>query len=329
MEAEPADLETVALVADLFAEADEDLETVARFVQGRVFPAHDPTKLDVSPALCYEALARAAGRNVSADGVEARLAEVGEIGAVAEELDPGSQRGLAAFGDGESGALTVAGVEGSLRSLAATEGAGSTDTKLDTLFGLFDRSEPLEARFLARLVLGKMRVGVGEGTVRAAVAEAFDVPAAAVERAIQVSNDCGYVARVARESGADGLAEVRLEVGRPVEAMLAQARENVAVEVHAFDCLHADGEDLLAAPLSERHDRLSELLSTGVPELTVTDDAEEIAEIEEAALSAGNEVVFREETWSWSGGREGFESPRALVVVAVTVYRYDRTRSIR
>ena len=22
--------------------------------------------------------------------------------------------------------------------------------------------------------------------------------------------------------------------------------------------------------------------------------------------------MFREETWSWSGGREGFESPRAL-----------------
>jgi hypothetical protein len=40
-------------------------------------------------------------------------------------------------------------------------------------------------------------------------------------------------------------------------------------------------------------------------------------------------VVFREEMWSWSGGREGFESPRALIVIAVTVYRYDRTRSIR
>ena len=48
IEAEEADLETVELVAELLEAADEDLETVARFVQGRVFPAHDGTKLDVA-----------------------------------------------------------------------------------------------------------------------------------------------------------------------------------------------------------------------------------------------------------------------------------------
>jgi DNA ligase-1 len=274
METEPADLATVALVRDLFCDAGDDLPVVARFVQGRVFPAWDSTTLDVGPRLLREAIARAAGQNVTAGDVEDRLADAGEIGAVAASYDFGGQRGLAAFAGGGGGGLSVREVDETLRELAAASGAGSEDRKLNTLFGLFNRASPEEAKYLARLVLGEMRIGVGEGTVRDAVAEAFladpegdgdegyggdgddtatddgdgdddaedDAEAAAeesasdgatthatadelaaVERALQVSNDYGMVARVAREDGRDGLEAVRLEVGRPVQAMLAQA----------------------------------------------------------------------------------------------------------
>jgi DNA ligase-1 len=402
MEAESGDLETVSLVADLLVDADEDLETVSRFVQGRVFPAHDGTKLDIGPSLCYESLAKAAGTNVFADDIEDRLASVGEIGAVAEELELGGQQGLSAFGSGERTSLSVAAVDTALRDLAAAEGSGSTDTKLDTLFGLFNRADPLQARFLARLVLGEMRIGVGEGTVRDGIAEAFDVPVASVERALQVSNDCGLVARIAREKGETGLDDVQLEIGRPVKAMLAQAgtavdalseweqaavetkfdgarvqvhhdgestrlfsrnledvtdplpevvefveteldrpaildgeviavdesgdslpfqevlrrfrrkhdvaatRKNVAVELQAFDCLHVDGEDLLDAPLVERHDRLQELLSTGVSRLELAEDAESIATLEADALDAGHEgIMLKDPQSAYTPGNRG------------------------
>jgi len=402
MEAEPADLETVTLVAELFAETGDELDTVARFVQGRVFPAHDGTKLDIGPSLCYAALAKAAGTNVSVADIEDRLAEVGEIGAVAETLDLGGQQGLSAFGAGGGDTLTVSEVDDQLRSLAAAEGSGSTDTKLDTLFGLFNRADDLEARFLARLVLGEMRIGVGEGTVRDAIADGFEVPVEAVERAIQVSNDCGLVAETAREDGKAGLEDVHLQVGRPVKAMLAQAgtavdaldeweraavetkfdgarvqvhhdgettrlfsrnledvtdslpevvesvdqqldvpaildgevvavdevgeplpfqevlrrfrrkhdvaatRESVAVELHAFDCLHANGDDLLDTSLVERHDRLCGLLSTGVSELVLTDDADAIAEFEAEALDDGHEgIMLKNPDSSYTPGNRG------------------------
>lgn len=402
IEDEPADIETIDLVAELLLDAGSDLPVVARFVQGRVFPAHDDTKLDIGPALCYEALAMAAGPNVTADEVEERLAAVGEIGAVAAELDLGGQQGLAAFGAGGDDDLTVQTVDSALRDLASAEGAGSTDTKVDTLFGLFSRASQLEARFLARLVLGEMRIGVGEGTVRDAIATAFDVPTSAVERAIQVSNDFGLVAETARSEGTDGLAAIHLEVGRPVKAMLAQsgtaldaleswgetavetkfdgarvqvhydgetvtlfsrnledvtdplpevasfvereldvpaildgevvatdddgeplpfqevlrrfrrkhdveaAREDVAVELYAFDCLHANGEDLLDAPLIRRHERLSELLSAGVSDLSVTDDADEVAELEATALESGHEgIMLKDPAATYTPGKRG------------------------
>jgi len=419
IEAETADGEIVAEVADLFAAAGPDLSVVARFVQGRVFPAHDSTKLDVGPSLCYEAIAKAAGHNVAADDVEERLAEKGEIGAVAASYDMGGQQGLAAFGAGagrdgseegetDTSGLTVAAVDRELRDLAAVAGAGSTDTKRDLLFGLFNRASPAEARYLARLVLGEMRIGVGEGTVRDAVADAFDAPVESVERALQVTNDCGEVAVVARDEGVDGLSALGLEVGRPVGAMLAQAgtvtealddwgraavewkfdgarvqahydaatdeislfsrnmedvtdplpevvefveraldesvildgevvavaddgsplpfqeilrrfrrkhdvakaREDVTVEFRAFDCLHADGEDLLDEPLVDRHDRLEGVLGEdsrdAVSDLVVSDDSDEIAAIESDSLEAGHEgIMLKNPDSAYTPGRRG------------------------
>jgi DNA ligase-1 len=408
-EAASADYDVRDRVTELFLDAESDLPVVARYVQGRVFPAHDSTKLDVGPALCYAAIAKAAGRNVDADDVETRVAEVGEVGEVAASYDFGAQQGLGAFtgGDsgGSSGSLTVAEVDDSLRELAAVEGSGSEDTKRDILFGLFNRASDDEARYLARLVLGEMRIGVGGGTVRDAIAEAFEVPAERVERALQVTNDHGEVAVVARDEGEAGLDALGLAVGRPVDAMLAQtgtvtealddweraavewkydgarvqvhydgerarlfsrnmedvtdplpevvefvegaldvpaildgevvavaddgsplpfqeilrrfrrkhdvaqAREDVAVEFHAFDCLHADGEDLLDASLGERHERLTGLLDgnrDAVSDLVVSGEAEEIEAIESEALAAGHEgIMLKSPESTYTPGRRG------------------------
>ncbi len=406
IEAASADTEIIGLVTDLLVAAGEDLPVVARFVQGRVFPGYESTKLDVGPTTCYEAIARAAGRNVGADDVEARLADVGEIGEVAAGYDLGGQTGLGAFtggGDaGGSGDLTVGEVDEELRRLAAAEGEGSQSTKVDALFGLFSRADPDEARYLARLVLSEMRIGVGGGTVRDAIAAAFDVPVDPVERALQVSNDYGTVAETAREEGTEGLAATSLEVGRPVRAMLAQAgtvtealaewgeaavetkldgarvqvhhdgdevrafsrnmedvtdalpevvefarehlaapaildgevvavdddgdplpfqavlrrfrrkhdvakaREDVAVEFHAFDCLHADGEDLLDAPLTDRRERLEAVLDAGISRVTITDDADAIEAIESEALAAGHEgIMLKDPASTYTPGRRG------------------------
>ncbi|MFB6176547.1 MAG: DNA ligase, partial [Halobaculum sp.] len=298
IEAADADLRVVELVAELLTDAESDLPVVTRFVQGRIFPAHDSRKLSIGSTLLYETVARAAAGDVTADDVEDRLAEVGDIGAVAANYEFGEQTGLGAFGAGGTDDLTVAEVFDAFADIAAAAGDGSEATRRDTLFGLFNRASPTEAKYLARLVVGAMRIGVGEGTVRDAVAEAFlgaDVSSGAdgggdvadsaatdgtesdgavadgaatdgtadgaggesesladfaaestpeksededadsgetvstdealglVESALQVTNDYGQVAVVAREDGSAGLTDLGLEIGRPVQAMLAQA----------------------------------------------------------------------------------------------------------
>ena len=403
VDAESADTEITMRVASLMEDAETDLSTVVRFLLGRVYPAHESMTLDIGPRLCYEALARAAGQNVTADDVERRVVEYGEIGDVAASFELGRQQGLAAFGTG-SDSLWVTGVEERLRTLADASGSGSQGTKVDTLFGLFNRVDETAARYLARLVLSEMRIGVGEGTVRDAVAAAFDVPVETVERALQVSNDYGLVAETARDRGQSGLDEIRLEVGRPVQAMLAQtgtvtgalsdweetavewkydgarvqvhydgtgvelysrnmedvtealpeitafvrdrldapaildgevvavdeegnprpfqqvlrrfrrkhdieaARKDVRLQLHAFDCLHADGVDLLDESLVERHERLTGILGDGdaVSRLQRSDDPDEIARIEETALETGHEgIMLKNPESAYTPGKRG------------------------
>jgi DNA ligase-1 len=87
-----------------------------------------------------------------------------------------------------------------------------------------------------------------------------------------------------------------------------RAREEVPVELRVFDCLHADGEDLLEASLSERHERLRGLFGDddAVSELLVTGDPERIEAREAAALEAGHEgIMLKDPDSTYTPGRRG------------------------
>lgn len=82
----------------------------------------------------------------------------------------------------------------------------------------FERCSPLEARYLARAILGEMRVGAKEGIALDAIAKAFGCKLADVRRAAGLVTDMGELAKLA---AAGRLAEARIVVGRPIGFMLA------------------------------------------------------------------------------------------------------------
>jgi DNA ligase-1 len=117
--------------------------------------------------------------------------------------------------------LEIVEVYNKLISIAARGGATSQKEKLRTVKLLFGDASPLEGRYLARIMLEELRIGVGEGSVREAIAKAFAVDPALVEHAMQAKNDLGEVARLAR-IGPDALMDVRITPFHPVRMMLAQ-----------------------------------------------------------------------------------------------------------
>ncbi|MDF2966375.1 MAG: ATP-dependent ligase [Nocardioidaceae bacterium] len=123
--------------------------------------------------------------------------------------------------------LTVLEVDAALDRLAALAGAGSQAERRAAVAGLFGRATTPEQAFLRGLLTGELRQGALDGVVLDALAPALGVPAAEVRRAAMLLGSTAAAAGLARRAGSNGLAAVRLEVGRPVRPMLAASAPDI------------------------------------------------------------------------------------------------------
>ena len=123
--------------------------------------------------------------------------------------------------------LTVAEVDAALDRLAAVSGPGSVAARRAELGALLARATASEQAFLPAVVLGDLRQGALAGVLTDAVARAAGVPLADVRRALMLRGDLGAVAD-GRARAAGDLGAFRLEVGRPLQPMLASTAPDVA-----------------------------------------------------------------------------------------------------
>jgi DNA ligase-1 len=192
----------------------EELPVFVRFVMGRIFPDWSSKKLGIGPNLLYEAIGYVAG--MKKDQVIEKINITGDAGRAVEELL--SIKSQTTFFHED---LDLVRVYTELIAIAEMEGKKSQREKLLAVRRLLGNAHPLEGRYLARIMLEELRIGVGEGSVRDAIARAFSVDSALVEHAMQALNDAGEVARLAK-LGPDALREVRITLFHPVRMMLAQ-----------------------------------------------------------------------------------------------------------
>jgi DNA ligase-1 len=123
--------------------------------------------------------------------------------------------------------VTVVELDDMLDRLAATTGAGSAAARQTHLGALFARATPAEVDFIVRFITGELRQGALAGLMADAIAHAAEVPARAVRRAAMLSGDLAETGRRALTLGDAGLAEIGLEVLRPIQPMLAASAPSV------------------------------------------------------------------------------------------------------
>jgi DNA ligase-1 len=123
--------------------------------------------------------------------------------------------------------LQVAEVDAAFAEAEGLAGAGSVARRRALLADLFGRATADEQRFLVMLVGGELRQGASAGIVTDAVARAAEIDGARVRRAAMLAGDLATIAAVALLEGADGLDRFGLDVGRPVQPMLAQSAPTV------------------------------------------------------------------------------------------------------
>ena len=115
--------------------------------------------------------------------------------------------------------------------IADISGSRAQSKKLEILRELLSSANPTEAKYITRTVIEELRVGVGEGTIRDALSQAFGVDKAVVERAHMLTNDLGLVAEVSKEEGIEGLQKLTLNPGKPVKPMLAQLSPGISASI--------------------------------------------------------------------------------------------------
>jgi DNA ligase-1 len=192
----------------------EELPVFVRFVMGRIFPDWSSKKLGIGPNLLYEAIGYVAG--MKKEQVIEMINTTGDAGRAVEDLL--LSKSQTTFFHEE---LDLVRVYTELITIADMEGKKSQREKLLAVRRLLGNSHPLEGRYLTRIMLEELRIGVGEGSVRDAIAKAFNVDSVLVEHGMQALNDAGEVARLAK-LGPDALRNVRITLFHPVRMMLAQ-----------------------------------------------------------------------------------------------------------
>ncbi len=233
LEKTPAKLKKSGIIAGLLKETEvKEMGMVVLLLQGRAFPIWSEKELGIANLLMIKAISSATG--FAAQKVEERFKRTGDLGLVVEELIK-NKRQSTLFRK----RLTVEKVFWNLQKLAETEGKGSQDRKFQLISEIIGSAEAKEAKYIVRTVLGELRVGVAEGIIKDAIAEAF-LPEEkdatnAIEWAWFLTGDYGEIAVIAKDKGMAGLKKVKLEIGKPIQVLLAEKSPSLSDALESFD----------------------------------------------------------------------------------------------
>ena len=214
-------LEKTEIIANFFKTIEDDsLYDICLLILGGVFPAWSDKELGIGDKLLIQAISKVVG--ISKISVEEEINAQGDIGIACEKLFSKKQQTTFFLKP-----LTVNFVFSSLQKLADISGNNSTNKKISIITELLSLASPSEAKYISRTIIEVLRIGVGEGIVRDAISQAFNVDKKITERSHMLTNDLGLVADVAKKEGENGLKKLTLTPGKPVKPMLAQLSSGI------------------------------------------------------------------------------------------------------
>jgi len=248
----------------------DDAGLFALYLSGAPFAEADPRKLNAGGALLSKAVLTVSGMNDAA--LTAAYRRHGDLGAAAFDLlevrdekrgrEAGAQKAT-------TSPLTLAEVSEAFAAMAA---ARTTAIRAALAQGLLRRATPLEAKYLLKLMLGDMRIGVKQSLVEEAIAAAVSTPERAVtpsevRSAVMLEAD---LAGTVRRAFAGTLAEARMRLFHPLGFMLASPVDSPEDAAERFSASSSDAADekhtlQIEAFLEDKYDGMRAQVHCGDP----------------------------------------------------------------
>lgn len=198
------------------ADGSGDAGLLCLYLAGQPFAEADPRKLSAGGALLSRAAKVVSGATDAA--LTAAYRRHGDLGAAAADVWP----------TGIEVTLTLADVEETFAAMAV---ARTTASRAALVEGLLRRATALEAKYLLKLMLGDMRIGVKQSLIEETIAIAAEADLAAVRHAVMLEADLAHVVRRAFDGT---LAQARMRLFHPLGFMLASPVETPDEAVERF-----------------------------------------------------------------------------------------------
>jgi len=195
----------------------EIIPNVVYLLQGIIRPNFEGVELGIAEKLAMRAISKSAGLPIKK--IEDDYREGGDLGLTASNiLKIKTQTTFTAE------KITVERVYETLFKIAKLEGKGSQDLKMKHISSLLNDATPLEAKFVLKILLGTLRLGIAENTVMDALAIAFTGKKenrVQIENAYNVSSDLGKVSLIVATDGIDEIKKFKISLFSPIRPMLA------------------------------------------------------------------------------------------------------------
>jgi len=193
------------------------IPNVEYLLQGIIRPNFEGVELGIAEKLAIRAISKSAGLPIKK--IEDDYRECGDLGLTASNiLKIKTQTTFT------TEKITVERVYKTLFKIAKLEGKGSQDLKMKYISSLLNDATPLEAKFVIKILLGTLRLGIAENTVMDALAIAFTGKKenrVQIENAYNVSSDLGKVSLIVATDGIDEIKKFKISLFSPIRPMLA------------------------------------------------------------------------------------------------------------
>jgi len=215
-------LEKVAILSKFLSDLSEKDREILYLLKGNVFPDYDDRKIGISEQLVIKALSKSTGE--SKEKIVKEWKRIGDLGEVAQSLAKMKKQSTLL----STKNLTTEKILDNLRKLPSMEGQGTIDKKIFLITELLVSASPLEAKYLMRTLIGDLRIGIQDSTIRDSLVESFfshedkKEVQKKIQEAIDKSNDLAEVFEKCLKKNSKELEKISLQPGKPIKVMLAQ-----------------------------------------------------------------------------------------------------------
>ena len=222
-------LEITKLLADLLKKASPiESKIICYLSLGKLNPPYIGTQFQIAEKNFYKVIANL----LSMDELEVKklAKKYGDIGSV---LELGKWR--------RTDDLTVTQLYKELHKIEGISGVGAQEGKINALYGLMRKLDPISAKYVARIVIGKLRLGFSDMTVVDALSwmEVGDKSLRKqIENAYNVCADIGLIAQTLKEGGIDAIGHMGIQIGVPIRPAAAERMPTAKAIVEKIgDCI--------------------------------------------------------------------------------------------